>query len=135
MTKHSVKILGRPDLNIPKPARTLGKAGANLWARIVEEYDVGDAGGKELLLLACECLDRAEALRKLIDEEGEVQTVNGVMRDHPGLKHELQNRSFVAKALARMGLNLEVPVRPVGRPVRGGLGVTEAYHINCREGA
>ena len=93
-----------------------------------------DSGGRELLLLACQALDRAEALREQIDEEGEiVSDTRGNRRDHPGLKHELQNRSFIAKALARLGLNLETPVRGVGRPVQGGLGITaeqRVRHIN-----
>jgi hypothetical protein len=83
--------------------------------------------------LACQSLDRAEALRAQIDAEGEVQKVKGVLRDHPALKHELQNRSFVAKALARMGLNLEAPVRPVGRPGIGGYGVTHEDLAAMRE--
>lgn len=75
-------------------------------------------------MLACQALDRAEALREQIDDEGEiVSDAKGNRRDHAGLKHELQNRSFVAKALSRLGLALETPVRGVGRPVQGGLGV------------
>ena len=117
-----------------EPPRTLGDHGKNLWNRIVSEYDVSDAGGRELLLLACQSLDRAEALREQIDREGEVQKIKGVLRDHPALKHELQNRSFIAKALARMGLNLEVPVRPVGRPPIGGYGITAEDVAAMREG-
>jgi hypothetical protein len=126
MTKPSVKVLKQLDRNISKPARTLGKAGASLWSRIVEEFDISDSAGKELLLLACECTDRAEALRSQIDKEGEiVKAKDGTMRDHPGLKHELQNRSFVSKVLQR--LDLETMKRPIGRPPRGGLGITDAY--------
>lgn len=128
MVKNSLKLLTRPDAKTLKPPRSLGQPGANLWARIIEEYDMSDAGGRELLTLACQALDRAEALREQIDREGEIIKVKGVLRDHPGLKHEIQNRSFVAKALARMGLNLETPVRPVGRPVQGGLGITTVRH-------
>jgi hypothetical protein len=77
---------------------------------------IQDAGGRELLVLACQQLDRAEALKAQIDQEGEVvQTRNGP-RDHPALRHELQARAFVAKTLLRLGLNVE-PLRPVpGRP-------------------
>jgi hypothetical protein len=116
-----------------EPPRSLDNHGRSLWNRIVNEYDVSDAGGRELLLLACQALDRAEALRAQIDAEGEVQKVKGVLRDHPALKHELQNRSFVAKALDRMGLNLEVPVRSVGRPPIGGYGVTAEDLAAMRE--
>ena len=88
----------------------------SLWARITSEYNIEDAGGRELLTLACQQLDRAEALRQQIDAEGEVvQTRNGP-KDHPALRHELAARAFVAKTLLRLGLNVE-PVRPApGRP-------------------
>ena len=45
------------------PPRTLGHHGASLWNRIMCEYDIADAGGRELLALACQQLDRAEALK------------------------------------------------------------------------
>jgi hypothetical protein len=76
----------------------------------------GDAGGIEMLAQACQALDRAEALREEIDQDGAVIRVRGTIRDHPALKHELANRAFVVRTLARLGLNFE-PVRPsVGRP-------------------
>src|SRR5215813_4936790 len=93
------------------PPRTFGHYGMSLWARITSEYNIEDAGGRELLTLACQHLDRAEALRQQIDAEGEVvQTRNGP-KDHPALRHELQARAFVAKTLHRLGLNVE-PLRP-----------------------
>jgi hypothetical protein len=88
---------------------------------------VDDVGGAELLCLACQSLDRAESLRMQIDREGEVVRTKNGLRDHPALKHEIQNRSFVAKCLSRMGLNVEAPSRPVGRPAQGGLGVDADY--------
>lgn len=104
------------------PPRTLGHHGANLWHRIMTEYDIADAGGRELLALACQQLDRAEALKAQIDAEGEViQTRNGP-KDHPALRHELAARAFIAKTLHRLGLNFE-PVRPSpGRPSGGNIG-------------
>jgi len=102
------------------PPRSLGEHGSSLWNRIMAEYDIADAGGRELLALACQQLDRAEALKAQIDAEGEViQTRNGP-KDHPALRHELAARAFIAKTLHRLGLNVE-PLRPnPGRP--GGLG-------------
>jgi hypothetical protein len=127
MAKNSLKLVTRPDAKGLKPPRDLGQPGASLWRRITSEYVCEDSGGIELLCLICQALDRAESLRAQIDEEGEIIRIKGVLKDHPGLRHELASRAFVAKGLARMGLNLETPVRPVGRPVRGGLGVTEEY--------
>jgi hypothetical protein len=97
--------------------RPLGQHGAALWRRIVQEYDVSDEAGRELLCLACQALDRAEACREVIDEHGEAFIVqpSGMVRQNPLLRDELANRSFVAKTLERLGVNSE-PTKPVGRP-------------------
>jgi len=97
------------------PSRTLGKHGRSLWDRIQSEYGVEDSGGLEMLQQACAALDRAETLRLEIDRDGEVIRTRGGVKDHPALKHELANRAFVVRTLARLGLNFEA-VKPVGRP-------------------
>jgi hypothetical protein len=101
------------------PPRTLGHHGTNLWDRILAEYHIDDVGGRELLTLACQQLDRAEALKTQIDAEGEViQTRNGP-KDHPALRHELAARAFIAKTLLRLGLNVEPLHQRPGRPAIG----------------
>ena len=47
--------------------------------------------------------------------DGEITRTKAVLREHPALKHELSNRSFVVRTLARLGLDVEA-VKPVGRP-------------------
>jgi hypothetical protein len=47
-------------------------------------------------------------------------------RDHPLLKHELSNRCAVARLLTKLGLAFEPP-KPVGRPVKGGLGIQRTF--------
>jgi Phage terminase, small subunit len=115
-TKPPLRLVPPTGTAADAPPRTLGHHGMSLWNRITTEYEITDAGGRELLALACEQLDRAEALKAQIDAEGEIiQTRNGP-KDHPALRHELQSRAFVAKTLLRLGLNVE-PLRPVpGRP-------------------
>jgi len=82
----------------------------------MSEYDIQDSGGLEMLLQACAALDRAESLREQIDQDGEVIRLRSMVRDHPALKHELANRAFVVRTLAKLGLNFEA-IRPsVGRP-------------------
>ena len=104
-----------PDAGLTPP-RPLGTAGRALWDRVHSEYVVVDAGGAELLCLACEALDRAQALAAEIAADGPIlRAANGVMRDHPGIKHELACRAFVVRTLQRLGLDVE-PVRAVGRP-------------------
>jgi hypothetical protein len=83
----------------------------------MSEYEIADSGGLEMLLQACAALDRAEALRREIDHDGAVIRTRGTVRDHPALKHELANRAFVVRTLARLGLNFET-VKPVGRPTQ-----------------
>lgn len=102
--------------DVPKPPRPLGTAGRQLWTRVHRDYGIEDAGGIELLTLASEALDRAEALRGEIERDGSVIRSGETLRDHPALKHELANRAFVARAIGRLGLDVE-PVRGRrGRP-------------------
>jgi len=57
---------------------------------------------------------RAEDCRVQIERDGLVVKTKSE-RDHPALKHELANRSFVIRALTRLGLDVE-PLGRVGRP-------------------
>jgi hypothetical protein len=85
----------------------------------MREYAIRDAGGIELLLLACEATDRAARLRGAIDRDGELISSRSGLKEHPGLKAELANRAFVSRTLQRLGLDVE-PVRPtIGRPGSG----------------
>jgi hypothetical protein len=104
------------DSNSGGPPRPLERHGMGLWTRICRDYDISDAAGIELLCLACQALDRAEACREIIDENGEA-TINeaGVIRENPLMKVELANRAFVAKTLERLGVNTE-PTKANGRP-------------------
>ena len=69
------------------------------------------------MLLAAEALDRMQSLRAQIDADGEVvRTKNGLKKQHPALKSELAARSFIARTLQRLGLNLEPLQSRPGRP-------------------
>jgi hypothetical protein len=98
-----------------QPPRPLGKAGARLWKAVIGEYELADAGGVELLCLACQALDRAESCRTQIDRDGEMLKTKSGIREHPLLKCELANRAYVARAISRLGIDGEV-AKPVGRP-------------------
>jgi hypothetical protein len=116
-TNPSLRLI-KPE-NPGEPPRPLGKCGMALWRAVTSEYDIADSGGREMLAEACAALDRAESLREQIDNDGEIVRTKTGLRDHPGLKHELANRSFVVRTLARLGLDVEA-VKPVGRPAGGG---------------
>jgi hypothetical protein len=108
----------------------------SLWHRITSAYNVADAGGIELLTLACQALDRAERLREQIDAEGEIVRTRNGAREHPALRGELANRALVSKLLVRLGLDMEAspdPPRTVGRPPRG-FGVTSDSVVGDVEG-
>jgi hypothetical protein len=109
--------LNKPRLQ--KPSRPLGKHGQALWQSIVTEYGIEDAGGVEMLTMACQSLDRAEELAAAIKEDGAVIRTRGIVKEHPGIKAELANRSFVVRTLQRLGLDVEA-LKSVGRPPASG---------------
>jgi P27 family predicted phage terminase small subunit len=115
--KPPLKLVTAADATSTGPPRDLDSYGRSLWDRIMREYDIQDAGGVELLLLACEGIDRIRALRQEIERDGAVIRLrNGAIREHPALKAEIAAMSFVTRTLARLGLDVE-PVRPSrGRP-------------------
>jgi hypothetical protein len=111
----SIKLVKTSRADPPSPPRRLGRHGQALWTTIQNEYGITDGGGVELLAQACASLDRAESLSAQITRDGEVVRTKAGLRDHPALKHELANRSFVVRTLHRLGLDVEA-VKPVGRP-------------------
>src|SRR4051812_45227730 len=81
------------------PPAALGETGADLWRRVTEAYRIDDVGGQQLLFEACSAADRVSALRQRIDADGEILTIRGVPREHPGLRAELGGRAFIVKTL------------------------------------
>ena len=82
---------------------------------MTSSYDISDAGGIEILCLACAALDRAEMMAEEISNDGCTIMIKNTLREHPCLRAELANRAFVSRSLQRLGLNVEA-IRPVGRP-------------------
>src|SRR5215207_7282408 len=113
--KPALKLVAATPPNPDQPPANLGGHGSVLWQRVMSEYDLQDTGGREMLRQACAALDRAEACADHIRQDGEVVWTKAGPKDHPALKHELANRSFVVRTLHRLGLDVE-PVRSVGRP-------------------
>jgi hypothetical protein len=94
----------------------LGPVGQALWARINAEYRIEDAGGRELLGLACLARDRAATCREQIDQDGELLKTKNGFREHPLLRAELAAMAFCVKTLRALGLDVE-PLRATsGRP-------------------
>ena len=124
ISKPSLAVVGSTPLasssDLPS---TLGQAGADLWRRITSAYQIDDVGGQQMLFEICSAADRVSALRQRIDQDGEIITVRGVPREHPGLKAELAGRAFIVKTLPALGLDVEPTRSAAGRP-GGGPGIT-----------
>jgi hypothetical protein len=89
----------------PAPPKDLGRAGKELWRRLMAEYRLDDAGGQELLRIAAQAADRAESCRQAIAREGAVIVDRlGTRRPHPLLPAERQARHQVLQALRTLNL-------------------------------
>ena len=115
MPKKPSLTVVEPGRKVPAAPAELGAHGRALWRAVMAQYDIVDAGGMETLRQGCLAADRAEACRRIIDQQGELLTVRGQVRSHPLLRDELQFRSLVMKAIQRLGLDLE-PTKAIGRP-------------------
>lgn len=116
MVKKPALAIVTDHTSTPKPPRTLGQFGLALWQSIHAEYDLTDSAGTEMLLTACQALDRAEDCRAIIDHDGPIQKTKAGPREHALLKTELANRAFTVRTLQRLGLNYEPIRNTVGRP-------------------
>ena len=112
LKKAALEMVDNPSAS---PPRHLGKHGLNLWRTIMAEYQIDDSGGGEMLAQACAALDRAEECAAAIGAKGVIILTEHGPKDHPALKHELQNRAFVVRTLSRLGLDVEA-IKPIGRP-------------------
>ncbi len=99
------------------PPRQLRQPGASLWAAVLDQYDIADAGGVETLMQICEAADRVEEIGRQISEEGLTIRTKSGPKEHPLLKIELGLRSFITRNLQRLGINVE-PLKSPGRPGR-----------------
>ena len=120
--KPPLRIVGNldaPGLQGPQPSRPLGAHGEKLWRRATAEYDIDDVAGVEMLTLACQALDRAEALAACIETDGEIVRTPQGIKSHPAIREELSCRGFIVRTLQKLGLNFEPvragPGRPPGR--------------------
>jgi hypothetical protein len=118
--KPPLQIVADRDSTLPRPSRTLGEHGLALWNRVISEYVVDDVAGIELLTLAAQTLDRAEALAEHVAEDGEIVRPPTGIKCHPAVKEELAFRAFVVRTLQKLDLNYEPLCASPGRPPAGG---------------
>ncbi len=114
-----------PDVGAPPPPDGLKAAGRVLWASVMDGWEI-DPWERLLLLQACRCVDRLDALADIAGEAGAVVTnTKGEMAPHPAIVEARQQSIVLTRLLASMRL-------PVGdeddlsRPQRRG-GARGAY--------
>jgi hypothetical protein len=118
MAKKAALKLVATDAEPAKPPLDLGRPGRTLWDAITSEFEINDSAGRELLSQACIAADRAEECAAEISRDGVTVDTRCGPKEHPLLKHELANRSFVIRALGKLGLTFEA-IKPIGRPPLG----------------
>ena len=96
----------------------LRDAGRELWRRVTTEFEVTDAAGQALLLVACESLDRQWQAREILEADGLVTTDRyGGVRAHPCIAIEKDSWRVLLSALRQLDLDSAiVPKREPGRP-------------------
>lgn len=99
--------------NLPLPTRALGDHGIDLWNAIQSDYLIEDGAEIEVLMEACQALDRAESLAAQIAADGPVIHSASGPRVHPCISQETNARALVVRCLTRLGV-LHEPIRPVG---------------------
>ena len=93
--------------NSNPPVRLSSEAKA-LWRRLTSEYGIDDGGGRAILLVACEALDRMRQAQKAIAADGAVVIDRfGQKKAHPLLTTERDSRSAHLMALKHLGLDIE----------------------------
>lgn len=99
--------------NIPKH---LSKKSKKFFKYVINEYELEEHHIKTLTL-ACECLDRIEEARVIINEEGIVYYDKwNKPKPHPALKTEEQNKIIFARLIRELNLDYDESNRQPGRP-------------------
>jgi hypothetical protein len=109
-------VAPQPAPDHPAPPGKLGETGTALWRAVTTNYEFADPGSTEILFQAWAAADRAEACRRIVDQDGELIRTKAGTRSHPLLRDELNNRTFVVRSLGRLGLDLEPLRSGPGRP-------------------
>jgi hypothetical protein len=112
--------VSKPRLKLVQPGRkpattALGPEGKKFFDHVQREYGIEDAGGLSLLIQAARCLDRAEACRQQIEDEGMLIDTKIGPKEHPLLKSEQTARSLHVRCVKELGIALE-PKKAMGRP-------------------
>jgi hypothetical protein len=126
--KPTLRVVGSTPVNAFEPPANLGKSGASKWQSIMADFVIEDRAGLELLTQLCGAIDDLDVTSATIARDGlMVRSRNGVVKEHPLLRHQIALRSFICRTIQRLGLDVE-PVKSVGRPpMKVGVGPHDDY--------
>ena len=93
-----------------RPPKNLSSAVKKLWRKILEEYEITDGAGLQILEEALQALDRAREARERIDCDGMMILDRfGAEKVHPLLKIEHMNRAAFLAGIKQLNLDIELP--------------------------
>jgi phage terminase small subunit len=114
MHKGALIMLKKPELP-PKAPKHLSKAASAWWAHVVEEYAL-EPHHQQLLLLACEAMDRGESARAALATHGEVYTdSHGNPRTRPEVAIERDSTIRFTRLVRELDLDTTPSDAPSGR--------------------
>jgi hypothetical protein len=117
--KPGLKIVKPPAADQFAPPTGLGKQGTKLLRSLIETNEIDDPGGRQMLFEICVAEDRADEYAAIIARDGPVIYAKQGPKDPPLVRHELACRSFIVRALFRLGLEIPPSRDKVGRPGQG----------------
>jgi len=98
-----------------KAPKGLSKNAKDFFNSITSEYEL-ESHHLSILKQACECIDRINECRKLIEKEGPFYYDRfGQPKTHPALDEERKWKTTYYRLIRELGLDLEPPKEP-GRP-------------------
>lgn len=99
------------------PPTGLSAAAKRWWRELVEEFEIKDAAGRQVLELYCRRFDRARECRIQIKREGAtIRDRWGQVKPHPLLATERDAIAGMLAALRALNLDLEPLHDRPGRP-------------------
>lgn len=104
-------------MKIPNAPKGLSSKSKKFWRDIHQSFEILEPQDLQLLLSACECLDRISQAQKEIKVSGPYyQDRFGQPKENPGHKTERDNKILFTRLIRELQLDIEPPQsRPPGR--------------------
>src|SRR6516225_4296318 len=115
MAKIELVTTGNPPSDPGAMPPALGAHGNAMWQQICSEWQVDDAASRLLLEMACRQHQLAEEISQRLGKDGLTIKTRAGVKTHPLIQAQISSRSFVSRALSKLGVLYE-PTRAIGRP-------------------